>query len=188
VGAVAAVSVACRAPGSAVAEWAAAALAGAAGAAAIGVAAALAGVAAALEIGVVATGAVVIGMAASGAATTGAIITIMDLLISSSSAASAFPLGGAGVGAGAIRMDTMVTVTRTITTATDMATTAMDMVGATEMITISPVTGTAIAADQGSLNCSGGSPVLAIIAALLTGSWGLRHGEQFELTSATMEM
>jgi hypothetical protein len=111
----------------------------------------------ALEIGVVATGAVVIGMAASGAATTGAIITIMDPLISSSSAASAFPLGGAGVGAGAIRMDTMVTVT-------------------------------AIAADQGSLNCSGGSPVLAIIAALLTGSWGLRHGEQFELTSATMEM
>jgi hypothetical protein len=183
VGAVAAVSVARRAPGSAVAEWAAAALAGAAGAAAIGVAAALAGVAAALEIGVV-----VIGMAASGAATTGAIITITDPLISSSSAASAFPLGGAGVGAGAIRMDTMVTVTRTITTATDMATTAMDMVGATEMITISPVTGTAIAADQGSLNCSGGSPVLAIIAALLTGSWGLRHGEQFELTSATMEM
>src|SRR4030095_9698667 len=56
----------------------------------IGVAGALAGVAAALEIGVV-----VIGMAASGAATTGAIITITDPLISSSSAASAFPLGGA---------------------------------------------------------------------------------------------
>jgi hypothetical protein len=62
-------------------------------------------------------------------------------------------------------------------------------VGATEMITISPVTGnTAIAADQGSLNCSGGSLALAIIVALLTGSWGPRRGEQFGPTSATMEM
>jgi hypothetical protein len=127
---------------------------------------------------VAAIGAAVIGVTVIGvAAVIGAItVTITDPLASSLLATSAFR------GAGAIRTDTTVTVTRTITTATVMATTA------TDMITISPVTGTAIAADQGLPSCSGDSLAPAIIVALSTGSWDHRRGEQFELTSATTEM
>jgi hypothetical protein len=158
---------------SAVAGWGQGAIAGVAGAVATG----------AVATGAVVTGAVVTGAVVTGMAVIGA-ITITDPLILSSSAASAFRRGGGG----GIPTDTTVTVTRTITTATAMATMATDMVVATDMITVSPVTGTARAADQGSLNCSGGSLALAIIAALLTASWGPRRGEQFELTSATMEM
>ena len=54
----------------------------------------------------------------------------------------------------------------------------------TDMITVSM----AIAADPGSLNCSGDSGALAIIVALSTGFWGPRRGERFEITSASMEM
>jgi hypothetical protein len=64
-----------------------------------------------------------------------------------------------------------------------MATTATEMM-VTDMTTVSM----AVAADQGSLSCSGDSLALATIAALLTGSWGPRRDEQFELTSAIMEM
>jgi hypothetical protein len=60
---------------------------------------------------------------------------------------------------------------------------------ATEMMVTDMITvGTAIAADPGSLNCSGDSVALAIIVALSTGFWGPRRGEQFEITSAIMEM
>jgi hypothetical protein len=144
---------------------------------------AIAGVAEAVVIGVavtrvVAIGVVAIGVAVIGVAAVIGAITITDPLASSLLATSAFRCGGAG----AIRTDTTVTVTRTITTATVLATTA------TDMITISPVTGTAIAADQGLPSCSGDSLAPAIIVALSTGSWDHRRGEQFELTSATMEM
>jgi hypothetical protein len=160
--------VARRDPASAVVEWAQEAIAGVVEALVTGVA----------VIGVAATRVAAIGAAAIGvAAVIGAItVTITDPLASSLLATSAFRGGGAG----AIRTDTTVTVTRTITTA--MATTT------TDMITISPVTGTAIAADQGLQSCSGDSPAPAIIVALSTGSWDHRRGEQFELTSATMEM
>ena len=144
------------------------------GVAIVGVAA----VAAVAAIGVVAIGVAVIGVAAVIGAIT---VTITDPLASSLLATSAFRGGGAG----AIRTDTTVTVTRTITMAT--ATAATDMT-ATDMITISPVMGTAIAADQGLQNCSGDSPAPAITVALSTGSWDHRRGEQFELTSATTEM
>jgi hypothetical protein len=168
---------------SAVAEWVQAALAGVAGAPVIG----------AVVIGAAETpviGAVAIGMAATGAVAIGVVVVTgtaaIGVITSSSSATSAFRGGGAG----AIRTDTTVAVTRTITTATAMATvtTATDMVVATDMITTSLVTGTAIAANQGLLSCSGDLPARAIIVAVLTGSWGPRRGEQFELTSAIMEM
>ena len=114
--------------------------------------------------------AAVIGVAVIGAAAIGVVViaaigvitvTITDPLVLSSLAASAFHRGGAG----AIRTDTMAMATRTITMAT--ATAATDTT-ATDMITISPVTGTAIAADQGLQNCSGDSPAPAIIVALST--------------------
>jgi hypothetical protein len=162
---------------SAVAEWVQAALAGVAGAPVIG----------AVVIGVAeipATGVVAIGMAATGAVAIGVVVVTgtaaIGVITSSSSGTSAFRGGGAG----AIRTDTTVAVTRTITTAMATATTATDMVVATEMITGD----TAIAANQGLLSCSADLPALAIIVAVLTGSWGPRRGEQFELTSAIMEM
>jgi hypothetical protein len=171
--------VGCRlgpAKASAVAGWAQGAIAGVAGAPVIGVA----------EIPAI--GVVAIGMAATGAVAIGVVVVTgtaaIGVITSSSSATSAFRGGGAG----AIRTDTTVAVTRTITTAMATATTATDMVVATDMITPSLVTGTAIAANQGLLSCSGDLPALAIIVAVLTGSWGPRRGEQFELTSAIMEM
>jgi hypothetical protein len=174
-------------PALVVAEWVQGALAGVAEVPVTGAAVVTgAVVTGAVVTGAVVTGAVVIGAVVIGVAATGVVVTgtaAIGVITSSSSATSAFPTGGGG--GGATRTDTTVTVTPTIT----MATTAMDMVGATEMITISPVTGnTAIAADQGSLNCSGGSLALAIIAALLTGSWDPRRGERFELTSSIMGM
>jgi hypothetical protein len=157
------------APASAVAGWAQGAIAGVAGALAIG-----AVVIGAVVIGAVVIGAVVIGVAATGVVVTGT--AAIGVTTSSLSATSGFPTGGAG----AIPSDTTVTITtRTITTA---------MGTATDMITASLATGTAVAANQGLLSCSGDSPALAIIVALLTGSWGPRRGEQFELTSAIMEM
>ena len=73
----------------------------------------------------VATGmAVVTGMAvATGTVAIGTVITVTIML--SSSATSAFPAGGAGVGAGILTgatpiTDTMITVTHTVTTATAM--------------------------------------------------------------------
>src|SRR5437773_10363535 len=116
--------------------------------------------------------------------------TIMEALtMLSSSATSAFPGGGAGDGAGVTR--TVITRTVTATMATDTmapATMAPATALATDMILIGPVRSTALQANQGWLSCSADSPALAIIMALLTGSWGPRRGEQFGLTSATMEM
>ena len=173
-------------PALVAAEWAQGAPAGVAGAAAIGVAG-VPVIGAVVTIAVV-IGAVVIGMAATGVVVTGMVVigtATGGVITSSSLATSGFPIGGAGVGA-AIRTDTTVMVIPTITMATGMATTATDMVVATDMIMVSPVTAsTAIAADHASLSCSDGSLALAIIAAPLTGSWGPRHGERFELTSAT---
>ena len=166
---------------SAVAGWAQGAIAGVAGAPAIGAVAIIAVVIMVVAIMVAVIGTVATGMAAIGVVVTG--MAAIGVITSSSLATSGFPTGGAGVGA--IRTDTTVAVTRTITTAMGTGTA---MVAATDMITVSPVRGTAIAADQGSLNCSGGSPALAIIVAVLTGSWGPRRGERFKLTSAPMEM
>ena len=140
-------------------------------------------------IGVVVTGMAAIGMAAIGMAAIGVVAIGMvvtgtaaiGVITSSSSATSGFPTGGAGVGA--IRTDTTVTVTPTITMAPAMAMTATEMM-VTDMITV----GTAIAADPGSLNCSGDSVALAIIVALSTGFWGPRRDERFEITNASMEM
>ena len=82
---------------------------------------------AAAAIGMAAIGAVVTGMVATGAVAIGtAIGTVITVTIMlSSSATSAFPAGGAGVGAGILTgatpiTDTMITVTRTVTTATAM--------------------------------------------------------------------
>jgi hypothetical protein len=119
------------------------------------------------------------GVAAIGVAVIGAIIITIDSLTEPfSSAASVFRTGGAG----AIRTDI------TDTTTTRMTTTAMDMVVATDMITTGLVTSTAIAANQGLLSCSADSPALAIIVALLTGSWGPRRGEQFVRTSGPRDL
>jgi hypothetical protein len=151
---------------SAVAGWAQGAIAGVAGAPAIG----------AVAIIAVAIGVAVIGMVVTGTAAIG-------VITSSSSATSGFPTGGAG----ALRTDTVTIPTRTITTAMGTATameTTTAMVAATDMITA----GLAVAANQGLPSCSGDLPALAIIVAVLTGSWGPRRGEQFELTSAIMGM
>src|SRR5882724_9913338 len=94
-------------------------------------------------IGMAAIGAAATGMAATGAVAIGTVITVTIML--SSSATSVFPAGGAGVGAGILTgatpiTDTMITVTRTVTTATAMdinipatATVIMGMV--TRMVT-----------------------------------------------------
>src|SRR6266536_1917581 len=112
------------------------------------------------------------------------------LTMLSSSATLAFLGGGAGDGDGA--GVTRTVTTRTITaTAMAMTATALAMTAtalATDMILIGPVRSTALQANQGSLSCSGDSPVLAIITVLSTGSWGPRRGAQFKLTSATMDM
>jgi hypothetical protein len=169
------ISVGCRldlAPASAVAEWEPRTNAGVAGTLAIGV---------------------VVIRAAIGIITitiTVAITMAITDLISSSSATSAFHGGGAGVGAGVGAGATRTAITVTVTPmATAMATTATAMV-ATAMIPIGPVTISPVRLppDQGSLSCSGDSPALVIIAALLTESWGLRRGRQFEPTSARREM
>jgi hypothetical protein len=175
------ISVGCRlgqAPVSAVAEWAHGMVAIAIGAA---------------KIGAAKIGAVVIRAPID--IITMDIITIMvtiteALIVSSSSATSAFHGGGAGVGAGVGAGATRTAITVTVTPmATAMATTATAMV-ATAMIPIGPVTISPVRLppDQGSLSCSGDSPALVIIAALLTESWGLRRGRQFEPTSARREM
>jgi hypothetical protein len=132
-------------------------------------------------------GVAVIGVAAIGVAAIGMVVTgtaVIGVITSSLSATSGFPTGGAGAGA-AIRMDTTVAVIPTITMAPAM--TAM-ATAATEMTVTEITVGTAIAADPGSLNCSGDSVALAIIVALSTGFWGPKRGEQFEITSAIMEM
>jgi hypothetical protein len=170
------ISVGCRlglAPASAVAEWAHRTDTGVAGARVIG----------AVIIGI--AGARVIGMVVIGAAI-GATGTVIrgSLIVPSLLAASAFPGGGVGAGVGVGATRTAITaITRTITTGTVTVSTATDPV-ATAMITVS----TATAASQGSLSCSADSPKPAITVALLTGSWGLRRGQQFEPTSASTEM
>ena len=80
----------------------------------------------AAAVGMAAIGAAVTGAVAIGTAAIGTVITVTIML--SSSATSAFPVGGAGVGVGAVIltgatpiMDTMIMVTRTVTTATGMA-------------------------------------------------------------------
>jgi hypothetical protein len=95
--------------------------------------------------------------------------TSTTLTTSSLSATSAFH--GGGVGAGVLGR-VWVGVTRTDTTAT----------------TTVPVMDTAIAVGLEWLNYRAGSLARAITVALSTESWDLRLGEQFGLTSATMDM
>jgi hypothetical protein len=76
------------------------------------------------------------------------VLVITDSLMMSSSATSAFRVGGAG----AIRTDiTVMTITPTITMAMDTAGThtAITMDTADTVTTVAPVTDTAMAADQG---------------------------------------
>ena len=101
------------------------------------------------------------------------VLVIIDSLMMSSSAASAFR--GGGVGAGVLRGVGARAIRTAITAVTTTAATV-------------PVMDTAIAVGLEWLNYRAGSLARAITMALSTESWDLRLGEQFGPTSATMDM
>jgi hypothetical protein len=137
------------------------------------------------ETGVVAIGMAVTGMDAIG--TTGraiGVIIITMTMMSSSLAASAFHGGGAGVGAGAIPIMVMATATRTVTTDTD--TPAMDTATTVMVMVMAALAAnTALPLGREWPSYSADSPAPVIIEGQLMEFWGLRLGEQFELTSRT---
>jgi hypothetical protein len=137
-------------------------------------------------IGVVVTGMDETGAAAIGTANGVIIMVIVITMMSSSSAASAFHGGGAG----AIPIMAMATATRTVITGMAIHTvTVMDTV--TTAIVTAMKMATALAANTALPlgrewpSYNGDSPAPAIIADQSMGSWGLRRGGQFELTSRT---
>src|SRR6266852_9235957 len=105
---------------------------------------------------------------------------------SSSSAASAFPGGGAGVGAGAgdIHMDITATATHM---ATDMVTRMGTILVITVAITAARVTDPITPPIHWLPSCSADLHKLAITTERSTESWGLERNRQFERTSATTD-
>ena len=141
--------------------------------------------------GTAAIGTAAIGMAAIGAAATGTVITVTIML--SSSAASAFPAGGAGVGAGiltgAIRITDTDMAIRTVTTGMDMDIPATDTaIMGTETVmdmATGTVANTALLPDRKYPSYSADSPAPAIIADQSMESWGPKRGAQSGPTSRT---
>jgi len=118
------------------------------------------------------------------------VLVITDSLMMSSSAASAFPGGGAG----AIRTDiTVTTITRTITMAMDTAgTLTVTTVAAGTVTTVALVTDSAMAADQGISEVCGGDDKAGYgsLVSGLSACTSIRHraplrsSMQFQIVSA----
>ena len=142
------------------------------------------------------TGMAIIGVATTGTAIIGIIGIIITAMMWSSSAASAFPGGGAGGprGAGttaihtAIILMAMVAPTGTVTAVTSMVmATGIIMDMAMEATDTAPSTSlaTETAANPESPSCNSGCHGLAITVDPSTESWGRKRGAQSGRTSKT---